>query len=157
VFHVVNHPSLKTSHEISYYFQTTITDHVGLLQTAYQFGVTPSTLRKILAGGPISRFILKKIGMTLEGRGGPTVTSKKKSSIERLLKVYQLYQQKGTLQAVGDEIGTSRERVRQLLKSGTEMGLFEYMPFHRASWERNALTSKKKRESLTPEKDHGGL
>jgi hypothetical protein len=46
-----------------------------------------------------------------------------------LLQVHHLYQTRGTLQQVADEIGLSRERVRQLLVKGSEFGLFEYQPF----------------------------
>lgn len=108
-----------------------ITNHVDLLNASSRLGVTPSTLRKILAGAPISRFIQRKIGRVLDGRGSALPGSPRRSRVERLLEVYHLYQEHGTLQRVADEIGLSRERVRQLLVKGSECGLFEYKP----SWE----------------------
>lgn len=108
-----------------------VTNHVDLLDASSKLGVTPSTLRKILAGGPISRFIRRKIGRVLEGRERPVPVHPRRSRAERLLEVYHLYQERGTLQRVADEIGLSRERVRQLLVKGSEFGLFEYKP----SWE----------------------
>lgn len=60
-------------------------------------------------------------------------------SVERLLQVYCLYHEKGTLQSVGEEIGLSRERVRQLLMKGMERGLFEYRPFRERSREASVL------------------
>lgn len=105
-----------------------IADHNALLEVSSRFGVTPSTLRKILAGGSISRFIRKKIDQVLGGKAESDQTLRRQCGIERLLNVYHLYQTRGTLQRVGDEIGLSRERVRQLLVKGTEFGLFEYKP-----------------------------
>jgi hypothetical protein len=108
-----------------------ITSHIDLLDASSRLGVTPSTLRKILAGGPISRFIQRKIGWALEGKEMSMPARRRRSRVERLLEVYCLYQERGTLQRVADEIGLSRERVRQLLVKGSEFGLFEYKP----SWE----------------------
>jgi len=108
---------------------------VDLLEIASRSGVTPSTLRKILAGGTVSRFVEKKIGPVLEEKGDARPIHWKKSSVERLLEVYRLYQQKGTLQAAGGELGLSRERVRQLLRMGMEAGLFEYKPSNRLTRE----------------------
>lgn len=131
MLHVMRKPSLKLSHEIYSYLRERVGNPIDLPETAYRFGVNPSTLRKILAGGPISRFIAKKIGLALEGREVTFPSSRKRSDIERFLEVYHLYQQKGTLAAVGGELGLSRERVRQLLRRGMEAGLFEYKPSNR--------------------------
>lgn len=108
-----------------------ITNHIDLLDASSKLGVTPSTLRKILAGGPISRFIQRKIGCALEGRERAAPIRRRRSRVERFLEIYHLYQERGTLQRVADEIGLSRERVRQILVKGSEFGLFEYKP----SWE----------------------
>lgn len=105
-----------------------IADHNDLLHASPRFGVTPSTLRKILAGGSISRFIRKKIDRVLGAKAGSGQTPQRRSRVERLLEVHHLYQTRGTLQRAGDEIGLSRERVRQLLVKGAEFGLFEYKP-----------------------------
>lgn len=40
-----------------------------------------------------------------------------------------MYEELGTLEAVGKKIGVTRERVRQLLAKGSNLGLFEYKPF----------------------------
>jgi hypothetical protein len=122
---------VKSNLRLFFQLRKMITNHIDLLDASSRLGVTPSTLRKILAGAPISRFIQRKIGQVLEGRGSALPGSPRRSQVERLLEVYHLYQEHGTLQRVADEIGLSRERVRQLLVKGSECGLFEYKP----SWE----------------------
>jgi len=122
---------VKSNVRLFFQLRKMITNHIDLLDASSRWGVTPSTLRKILAGGPISRFIRKKIGGALDGRGTSTPESQRRSRVERLLEVYHLYQEHRTLQRVADEIDLSRERVRQLLVKGSECGLFEYKP----SWE----------------------
>lgn len=47
-------------------------------------------------------------------------------SINRLKLVYKLYSELGTYQAVGDKLGLTRERIRQILKQGVELGLFKF-------------------------------
>lgn len=135
MLHLMRERSLKSSRQIYSCLRKIIGNGVDLLEAASRFGVTPATLRKILAGGPISRFVEKKIVPVLEEKGGARPMRWKKSSVERLLEVYRLYQQKGTLQAVGEELGLSREGVWQLLKKGMEAGLFEYKPSNRLTWE----------------------
>lgn len=112
------------------YFQLNemITTQIDLLEVSSRFGVTLSTLRKILAGGPVSSFIQKKIGRALEGREKAGPTRRRRSDSGRLLEIYHLYQERRTLRGVSDEVGLSRERVRQLLVKGSEFGLFEYHP-----------------------------
>ncbi len=58
-------------------------------------------------------------------------------SIERLIKVKELYDKYGTLQLVANELGLTRERVRQLLKNGQKRRLYRY-----------ELTREKKLKSL---------
>lgn len=58
-------------------------------------------------------------------------------SIDRLLKVKELYDKYGTLQLVANELGLTRERVRQLLKNGQKRKLYRY-----------ELTRKKKLNAL---------
>lgn len=43
-------------------------------------------------------------------------------------KIYKLYNELGTLEAVGNILGLTRERIRQLLKKGSRFGLFKYPP-----------------------------
>lgn len=138
MLHTVSRLSLKPSNpnrQILSCLREMVGNQIDLLETASRFGVTAATLRKILAGGPISRFVEKKIGTVLEEKEGASPRHCKKSSVERLLEVYRLYQRKGTLQAVGGELGLSRERVRQLLRKGMEAGLFEYKPLNRLTRE----------------------
>lgn len=105
-----------------------VTSQIDLLEVSSKFGVTLSTLRKILAGRPISPFIQKKINRALEGREKANPTLRRRSDSERLLEIYHLYQERRTLRGVAEEVGLSRERVRQLLVKGSEFGLFEYRP-----------------------------
>ncbi|HZR47330.1 MAG TPA: hypothetical protein VFA47_11535 [Candidatus Manganitrophaceae bacterium] len=105
-----------------------ITTQIDLLEVSSRFGVTLSTLRKILAGGPVSPFIQKKIRRVLEGSEKAGPSRRRRSDAGRLLEIYHLYQERRTLRGVADEVGLSRERVRQLLVKGSEFGLFEYHP-----------------------------
>jgi hypothetical protein len=49
-------------------------------------------------------------------------------SVERIINTYNLYQEKRTLESVGEKMGITRERVRQILAKGNNLGLFEYKP-----------------------------
>jgi len=51
-----------------------------------------------------------------------------KEKIARLLEVYQLYREKGTLRKVATHLGVSHNRVRALLFQGANLGLFKYSP-----------------------------
>ncbi|WDT76936.1 MAG: hypothetical protein MPW16_06900 [Candidatus Manganitrophus sp.] len=55
-------PIVESSDRILSLLRERINNHFDILEVASNLGVTPSTLRKILAGRPISRFIKKKIG-----------------------------------------------------------------------------------------------
>lgn len=131
--------SVQSNRRLFFQLRKMITNHLDLLDASSRLGVTPSTLRKILAGGPISRFIRKKIGGALEERGTAAPAGQGRSRVERLLEVYRLYQEHRTLQRVAEEIGLSRERVRQLLVNGSECGLFEYKPFWEAGVPREKI------------------
>ncbi|MDC4227718.1 MAG: hypothetical protein MPW15_26710 [Candidatus Manganitrophus sp.] len=132
-------PIVESSDRILSLLRERINNHFDILEVASNLGVTPSTLRKILAGRPISRFIKKKIGPILEGKEERVSINRKRYGIERLRDAYHLYQQKKTLQGVGDEMGLSRERVRQLLVNGAAVGLFEYKPLYRMDISREKL------------------
>ncbi|MDC4205948.1 MAG: hypothetical protein MPW17_05180 [Candidatus Manganitrophus sp.] len=110
-----------------------------LLKAASTFKVTPSTLRKILAGKPISRFIERKIRAVREGGAESRSAHRRRMYLVRLLEVYHLYKTRGTLTAAGQEIGLSRERIRQLLTKGSEIGLFEYPPSRRPKVSREEI------------------
>jgi len=47
---------------------------------------------------------------------------------DRLTHAKELYDQHGTLEAVGKEMGCTKERVRQLLAKGVQRGFFEHEP-----------------------------
>lgn len=44
------------------------------------------------------------------------------------LEIYNQYLEKGTLEKVGNSLGLTRERVRQILKKGSKHGLYKYPP-----------------------------
>jgi hypothetical protein len=94
--------------------------------------VNPSTIRKILDGKPVSYSVQEKLIAAMQ-RPLPNTAdwkpSYKSSMVERLKHVHQLYEDLGTLEAAGKAIGVTRERVRQLLVKGSQLGLFEYKPF----------------------------
>lgn len=118
----------KTNRPLFFEIRKMVTCHVELLDASSKLGVTLSTLRKILAGGPISHFIEKKIGRVLEGEASAP-DGRKRWTAERLLEVYHLYEARRTLRGVAEALGLSYERVRQLLVKGSEFGLFVYKPY----------------------------
>jgi predicted transcriptional regulator len=92
-----------------------------------RLGVRPSTLKRLLAGKPVSFHPRQRIKRILNG----TATCKPEFAdpvSEKLRQAHVLYEQYGTLEAAGREIGLTRERVRQLLVKGSQLGLFEYKP-----------------------------
>lgn len=101
-----------------------VKNEIELLEASSKWGVTPTTLKKILEGRPISRYIEVKIRSALH----LDAPSTKSSTVERFLEVYHRYQDAGTLRAAGRATGLSYERVRQLLVKGANLGLFEYRP-----------------------------
>lgn len=101
-------------------------NEIDLLEVSSRCRVNPTTLRKILEARPISYDAGKKI---FAGLRSPTAAGEgpvRPSRVERLRTIHRLYQEKGTLAAVGRAIGLSRERVRQMLVKGTKIGLFQY-------------------------------
>ncbi len=104
-----------------------VKNKVDIIREAGKLGVNPSTIEKILEGRSVSFGVQKKILAALEKKqDNPSTTS---PLVERLKKIYGLYQEEGTLEAVGKKIGLTRERVRQLLAKGSKLGLFDYKPF----------------------------
>lgn len=103
-----------------------VRDEIDLLEVSSRCRVNPTTLRKILEERPVSPPTEKKIRAGLGLTPPPGAVFSRPSRVDRLCKLYRLYQEKGTLAAVGRTVGLSRERVRQLLVRGTEIGLFEY-------------------------------
>lgn len=103
-----------------------IRDEIDLLAVSSQWHVNPTTLRRILEGRPVSRFVEKKIRAGLKLAPLPGKKSDQPSAMERLREIHRLYQEKRSLRAVGRTMGLSREWVRKLLVKGAEIGLFEY-------------------------------
>lgn len=114
----------------------------GVLNAASKLNIRPSTLMKFLNSKSLSPQTMKKLDSIMKRRndlvplGLPSSTLKvnrlsvhRPSLLERLHEVYNLYKEKGTLEAVGRQIGVTRERVRQLLVQGSKLGLFEYRPY----------------------------
>lgn len=103
-----------------------VRDEIDLLEVSSRCRVNPTTLRKILEERPVSPPTEKKIRAGLGLTPPPGGILSLPSRVDQLCELYRLYQEKGTLAAVGRTVGLSRERVRQLLVRGTQIGLFEY-------------------------------
>ena len=105
-----------------------IKNEIDLIEASSRLNINPSTIRKILQGIPVSFGVQKKLRAALETEpSGPS--DAKPSMVARLNEIHRLYEQEGTLEAVGRKIGVTRERVRQLLAKGSKLGLFDYKPF----------------------------
>ncbi len=105
-----------------------VRDPVDLLEVASKLGVSPSTIRKIIEGRPISKYIEVKVHSALRSDIQLSTEPGKPSAVDKMIEINRLYRESGTLKAVGEKIGLSRERVRQLLTKGSQIGLFEYRP-----------------------------
>lgn len=103
-----------------------VRDEIDLLEVSSRCRVNPTTLRKVLQERPVSPPTEKKIRADLGVTPIVGTVFSRPSKVDRLCELYRLYQEKGTLAAVGRTVGLSREQVRQLLIRGTEIGLFEY-------------------------------
>lgn len=107
--------------------RTMVTNKTDLLRLSDRLNVNPSTVQKILEGSPVSRSVKKKIHAAFT-QEEPRPVQPRHSTVERLLEFHRLYEKSKSLRAVGQTMGVSRERVRQLLEKGSEVGLFEYRP-----------------------------
>lgn len=58
----------------------------------------------------------------------PASIQKQELLFKRIREAHKLYTEKGTLEAAGRVLGVTRERVRQMLAKGSNLGLFEYKP-----------------------------
>jgi hypothetical protein len=114
---------------LSHRIEERIKSTLELILVSSRLGVRPSTVRKILSEKPVSQIVQTKINSALREGAAAMPVRIRCSSLERLLDVHRLYQKERTLQAVGERIGVSRERVRQLLVRGSKMGLFRYESF----------------------------
>lgn len=105
-----------------------IKSDVDMFNLASKLGVTATSLRKIYEGKPVSSPLANKVAAALSAPNLIDLRNKPSAQLERLQTIYNLYKQLGTLEAVGKQIGVTRERVRQLLAQGDRIGLFEYNP-----------------------------
>jgi hypothetical protein len=105
-----------------------VTDDVSLLVTASQFRMTPATIRKVLAGEPMSHYVEKKLRAVFEGRSerGP-----RQPDFTKYYRVYGAYRAHGTLEGAAAALGVRTQRVHQVLLNGSRLGLFDYRPRRR--------------------------
>ncbi|MFI5304200.1 MAG: sigma factor-like helix-turn-helix DNA-binding protein [Nitrospiria bacterium] len=103
-----------------------IQNETDLLKAAISFRVKTTPLRKILAGKRVSKYFIKKLYLQLKVEKDPNVAFFNSPMVKKLLSIYSLYELNGTLSKVAQNLGLSRERVRQLLNKGTKLGLFDY-------------------------------
>ena len=84
----------------------------------------------------LNEFDLKLAVSTQSGLDGklkirsPGAIEKQAFRFKRMMEAHKLYTEKGTLEVAGKHMGITRERVRQLLETGTRHGLFEYKPYN---------------------------
>ena len=102
---------------------------VDMFDLASQCDVTETSLRKLYEGKPVTRFLTKKVEAALACASPTDQVAGPSAAIERLQRIHKLYKELGTLEAVGEQVGLTRERVRQLLVKGRDIGLFEYKPY----------------------------
>ncbi len=127
MLHLERIPSKQSSLLIATQLIAAVRSKVDLLEVASKLRVTPRTVKKVITGQTVSPYIRLKIQTALQ-EDTALVHSSKKSPVQHLLEINQLYQAGGTLRSVGAKVGLSGERVRQLLLTGTEVGLFKYQP-----------------------------
>lgn len=101
---------------------------VDMFDLASRWGVTETSLRKLYEGKPVTRVLTKKVEAALACARPTDQVARPSPATERLRTIHELYNQLGTLEAVGKQVGLTRERVRQLLAKGKKIGLFEYNP-----------------------------
>lgn len=106
-----------------------IKSDVDIFDLASKWGVTETSLRKIYEGKPVTRFLTRKVEAALACARPTDQVARPSAAIERLRSIHKLYKELGTLEAVGEQVGLTRERVRQLLVKGRGIGLFEYKPY----------------------------
>ncbi|MFI5305597.1 MAG: sigma factor-like helix-turn-helix DNA-binding protein, partial [Nitrospiria bacterium] len=103
-----------------------IVDKTSLLRISIELGVKPNILQRFMAREPLSQHLVVKIFQKLKDWTDSEEIFFLSVKVQRMLFVHQLYEKIGTLAGVGKEMGLSRERIRQLLRKGDELGLFVY-------------------------------
>jgi hypothetical protein len=89
---------------------------LNLEKTASRFSLTSKKLESLLIEG--ERHGLYKYTKNVV---------KHEKEISRLKEIKKMYDKYLTLQKTGDELGLTRERIRQLLKKGEKLGLYTYL------------------------------
>jgi len=117
-----------------------IQDDIDLLELASRLSVKPGTVRKIISGRPVSSYVKMKLHTMLK-QDGLLERPLRDSPVQELRELNRLYQELGTLRAVGEKVGLCRERVRQLLSKGDRIGLFVYRPKKRSLISRKKILS----------------
>lgn len=105
-----------------------VKSNADVFDLSSKLGVTETSLKKILDGTPVTRPLVKKLRKALDLLAQDQSGTKPSTAVERLRNIHNLYKQLGTLDAVGKQVGLTRERIRQLLTKGNKIGLFEYNP-----------------------------
>lgn len=113
---------------MSHRLKEIIKSDIDMFDVASNLGITELSLRKIYEGKPISSTLAKKVEAALGASNTIEPFKKSSNETERLRNIHALYEQLGTLAAVGQHLGLTRERVRQLLSKGKKIGLFDYSP-----------------------------
>lgn len=112
----------------------------AVFEVASRLGVNASSIRKVLDGTPVSKALENKLRNALENVAASEGNKcLRPSKIDRYYEVFKLYRKLGTLEAVGKQLGVTRQRVRQILVKGTDIGLFEYKPYDYAYVPRDKL------------------
>lgn len=123
---VRNSDLIKSEPDYLIRLRKALIDKDSIIKLSMAFGIKPSHLKKISAGHSISRYLNKKICKKLENWPDRNEKLLESPKVQRILSVHQRYQEIGTLAGVGRELGLSRERIRQIIKGGALLGLFEY-------------------------------
>lgn len=103
-----------------------IPDEKSLLKFSVYFGFDPSSLRKVLKNKQVSRYLMKRFLIALGKDIDLNTAFLNCIRVRKILFIFGLYQEKGSLDKVGKQLDLSRERIRQLLNKGTKLGLFDY-------------------------------
>lgn len=118
-----------------FWLRCMVRNKIDLLRISDLLNLNPSTIQKILERRPVSNSVVKKIEAAFRERAvlnengmGECRSKPNHSTVERLMEVSRLYGKEQSLKIVGEKLGLSRERVRQLLERGSEIGLFKYKP-----------------------------
>jgi len=107
--------------------QKILASSLPLQVLAKQFGTQEFQIKKVAENRKIGQRALGKVVELIEHyKNGTLEINYDSENIKKLKHVYKLYCEHGTLQAVGNLLGVTRERIRQMLVKGTEQGFFRY-------------------------------